>query len=468
MDAIVSSFSKNFKSKITDFLTKYTFALTLYAAMTGFIKRTRKLTAKDTILMMIFASFRSKPSSLVDMTGILKSLNPALDITPQSLQERINSPECCEFVKAILEEIMYDKITEKIDFSKHQPTLLKLFKRVLLEDSSKIELSDRLQEHFKGNGGSASKSALKMNAVYDLANKKFVHLSEHHGTTSDQTLGTTTLEILQEGDLLLRDLGYLKVANLKKIEAVHAFFLSRLSGTIAIYLTTKEGTPIPFALLFKKYSQDGRLDLDVYIGKERHLVRLVAFRVPEEVANKRRRSLHKNAKHQGRTTATENLLRQDFAIFITNVDRKTWPAEVIPTIYRIRWQIELIFKSFKSQLKIHVIVGENKNRIRTLLYSKWIAVIICQRIYQFVDYYAREVDGKEASFCKVVNLLLLLDNFMKIVLNGFTNKTMKMFLHSVDRCCCKDKRRKRKSTIQRIEDSEISYAENNLTKKLVA
>jgi hypothetical protein len=82
-----------------------------------------------------------------------------------------------------------------------------------------------LQKHFKGHGGNGSKSALKINTIYDLLSGRFVHLREHSGAKSDQTLGQETLEHLQRNDLLMRDLGYLKITNLDKIQKIGAFYL---------------------------------------------------------------------------------------------------------------------------------------------------------------------------------------------------------------------------------------------------
>ena len=98
MNQIISSFSNSFKSQITDFLTKSPL-LRMFARVTGFIRRERKLIARDALLTLILASFRSKPSSLVDMVSILKFLNPKARMTPQSLEERINNPGCFEIVK---------------------------------------------------------------------------------------------------------------------------------------------------------------------------------------------------------------------------------------------------------------------------------------------------------------------------------------------------------------------------------
>ena len=83
-----------------------------------------------------------------------------------------------------------------IDLKELQPALIKPFSRVLIEDSTKCELAKELQKEFHGFGGNASQSSLKINTVYDLIKAKFVHMSEHSGTMSDQTLGQMTKIVL--------------------------------------------------------------------------------------------------------------------------------------------------------------------------------------------------------------------------------------------------------------------------------
>ena len=81
--------------------------------------------------------------------------------------------------------------------------------------------------------------------------------------------------------------------------------------------------------------------------------RLIAYRAPQELADKRRREANKAAEKKGRTPKQESLNRLNFTFLLTNVPSEIWKAEVVGTIYTIRWQIELIFKGWKSGLQIH-------------------------------------------------------------------------------------------------------------------
>lgn len=430
----------------------------------GFYKRAqKKLSPGDFVQLMVIASFQSSPWCLKQMASALEDINPLTEISSQGLSERINSPGSQQLMKHVLAHTLQIKIEELPAYKELSPELLSSFNMVALEDSSKIELHESLRGLFVGQGGDASKSALKMHTVYDLISKRFLVMDEHSGKTSDKVLCKKVLGFIKKGNLLIRDLGFFYTEQLKCIKEIGAFYLSRLPANVLIRLELN-GKPISFGLLFKNKSLDGStLDLDVFIGEERFPTRLVAYRVPDQVANQRRRDLNKDAKHRGTTTQQETKDRQDFSIFITNVSRDIWPPKIVQTVYRLRWQIELIYKSWKSQLKIHFLRGKNEHRIRTLLYAKWLAIILCFSIYSLVFNVAKIDLNREVSLHKFVNWLLIGNRFETIVKQGLSKKLYDKLLKELS-LCCKDKRIKCKSSLERVFSESELYAETAIKK----
>ncbi len=91
--------------------------------------------------------------------------------------------------------------------------------------------------------------------------------------------------------------------------------------------------------------------MDVLLGPERAAVRLVALPVPEEVANQRRHKAKVSAQKRHRSPpGAEHLFSMGWNIFVTNVPAATWPPKVLAAIYRLRWRIEISFKTWKSHL----------------------------------------------------------------------------------------------------------------------
>ena len=61
---------------------------------------------------------------------------------------------------------------------------------------------------------------------------------------------------------------------------------------------------------------------------------------------------------------------------MTNVDKHHLTPERIATIARIRWQVELMFKCFKSIGKVDTSRGKKPYRILSEVYAKLIAALI--------------------------------------------------------------------------------------------
>jgi hypothetical protein len=111
--------------------------------------------------------------------------------------------------------------------------------------------------------------------------------------------------------------------------------------------------------------------------KERLPGRLIAVRVPAEVAARRRQNVREKARDHGREASREYLDLQEWTIFVTNgaPELLTWKEVVV--LYRARWQIELLFKLWKSHnhLAQHE-TDASPQRQMAVLYAKLIGVIV--------------------------------------------------------------------------------------------
>ena len=101
------------------------------------------------------------------------------------------------------------------------------------------------------------------------------------------------------------------------------------------------------------------------------------MRVPPEVAARRRQQAREKGRDHGRTASQEYLALLDWTIFVTNCPPEllTWKEVVV--LYRARWQIELLFKLWKSHNRLaQREVGASPQRQMAVLYAKLIAVIV--------------------------------------------------------------------------------------------
>ncbi|TLD39776.1 MAG: Mobile element protein [Candidatus Jettenia ecosi] len=191
---------------------------------------------------------------------------------------------------------------------------------------------------------------------------------------------------------MLRDLGYFIVKVFREIEHKGAFFLSRFLKDIPVCLSdsTDADAVELMSYLRQKYAHQAIVDMDVYLGKERVPCRLIGYRLSEEIVSQRRRKACEQFRKKGKTPSKEYLSWLEFSWYITNVDRQTWSAEVVGMVYRLRWQIELLFKSWKSLLEIHVLKGTRAERIECFLYGRFISITILTMLYGVCHLVCRE------------------------------------------------------------------------------
>jgi len=182
------------------------------------------------------------------------------------------------------------------------------------------------------------------------------------------------------------------------------FFLSRLNTQVSLWIREGEKfTALELPAMLGN-CRDRAIEMAVCLKKKKTVVavRLVAWRVPEEVANLRRMKLRKNARKKGRTASKRCLLLCDWSIFITNADQEKLPAAMIRTCYRVRWNVELIFKSWKSVLRIHrTNVKKNMHRLKCELYAKMILAVIVHRIHQLLNSHLWVAQKRELSLDKL-------------------------------------------------------------------
>jgi transposase len=204
-----------------------------------------------------------------------------------------------------------------------------------------------------GSGGKASSANCKLQAGYEYKKGELCFCQITAGTKPDNKYTDQLPTLLHKNDLAVIDQGYFKLKTFQSIDRKGAFYLTRLLVNINVR-DAETMTRIELANILKKLRQDAyQMHVIMENGKEEVYCRLICFRVSEQVAAKRRRRLKKEARKKGRNVSQRYLSLCDWTLMVTNVPEKLLPSEMVYPLYRLRWQIELIFKQLKSLLCIH-------------------------------------------------------------------------------------------------------------------
>ncbi|MCD4653753.1 transposase, partial [bacterium] len=115
--------------------------------------------------------------------------------------------------------------------------------------------------------------------------------------------------------------------------------------------------------------------------KSRISCRLIAIRVSEEIANKRRHDLKIRGKKKGYKPKQESLEMCNWTVMVTNIHSEWLSVDMVLALYSLRWQIEVLFKQIKSQLNIDKIDTSKEHRCRCEIIGRIIMCVLLHRIH---------------------------------------------------------------------------------------
>lgn len=340
------------------------------ARSSGFVQRASKMSGALFVQTLVFTWLSQPQATLEAMAQTAASLG--LAIRPQGLDDRF-SEQAARLVRQVLEAALGCLVR----VSPVSVPLLARFQGVYLFDSTTIALPDGLAGLWQGCGGrveQGSAAAVKVQIVFDLVAGSLRGLLQP-GRTQDKNAPTQAWN-LPKGALKIADLGYFSVKVLARLHAQGVFFLSRV----------QVGTKIALATEFVDLVEIGRLlqqqtwpvaDLPVRLGAGQKLAcRLLALRVPEAVAQERRRKLCHEAKRKGQPVSQARLALADWNLLVTNVPEDQLSLDEALVLVRARWQIELLFKLWKSQGQVDTWRSLNPWRILCEVYAKLLAQLV--------------------------------------------------------------------------------------------
>jgi Transposase DDE domain len=346
------------------------------AKRTGFIRRSRKLPASSFVNTLMFSACNQAATSLPDITADLHQ-QFSIDISKEGLHKKFSD----EGVK-FLQELVRLQLSQQ--FSPAGAELKKHFAHINIKDSSKFSLPSIYNKDYPGFGNFSKKNGLmNLQYEYDLVSGNWLCIELTTGHRNDQLDSRQTIGSIAKGDLYIRDLGYVTPTYLKAIIDKGAYFLNRMPPQVTIHTVGKRS--LNWRAIHRTFSKTGThtLDLDVLIYQREMLpCRLVIERATNEEYRKRLRHAEHSAKKHGVGLSQEHQLRCRYNAFITNVDREILPIDKIRKTYYLRWQIELVFKTWKSFFEINKVKKVKKERMECQLLAKLLWVLLNWQLFQ--------------------------------------------------------------------------------------
>ncbi len=346
-----------------------------------FTQRQSKLSPHEFVDTLMFSQLDHSQVSLQDCCNDLNQQHQK-HYSKVALHKRFNQSSV-DFLKAVLAEQLADHPSPV-----HGP-LWKPFNRILIGDSCKFSIPEHLAQDYPGfKGCRPAKALMNLQYAFDLKNGQWQYLEFTRATENDQRYSSKILDDIQADDLLLRDLGFVTHHYLQTVINKKAYFINRMPPKWNVF--QKENCkPINWKSVYHKIKKYGlkHMEMKVGIGKENKSIesRLIISAVPLSVYQKRLDKVEKHARSKGFQVSKEYKIHCRLNAFITNIPKEFLAADNISEVYRTRWQIELIFKTWKSLLLIHKTKPVKKHRFECQLLAKFIWILLNWKIFQAIS-----------------------------------------------------------------------------------
>lgn len=332
----------------------------------GAVERERKLSGA-VLAQALVLGWLHRPDATIEQLAQMAAAC-GQPISPQAIDQRFRA-STSEFFFHLLEAAVAQVVTTEpvaID-------LLRRFAGVWLEDSTVIRLPTCFADLWPGSGGrnGQSEAALKLHVELDLASGRLVGPQCVAGRHSDH--GSRLVDAVPKGGVWIADLGFFDLARLGQLDKRGVFWITRIQPHTALYHEDGERLHVDRAMRGVK----GPLDRSVRIGtRERMACRLIAHRAPASVVRKRRRRLEKDAARRGRAVSPTQRAWCRWTVIVTNIPPERLSVHEALVLLKMRWQIELLFKRWKSLGHVGQSRSANPWRVLTEIYAKLLGMLI--------------------------------------------------------------------------------------------
>ena len=321
----------------------------------GFCKRERDISPFRLALGLLETLANTKVESLADLQ---RSFNAVCrtNVHYKPFYNQLAKRQFPDFMRLLCERIMNEFTESCLVFVKESP--FKQFSKILIHDGSSFGLKSGLKDNFPGRFTTIKPAAVELHVTMDLLSEGVESIiltpdteSEVHYAPAPQTV---------TGSLVLLDRMFFIKDYLAKIEQADGHYVVRSKGVIN-------------PLIIKATRPDGR-DITSWQGKWLKSVRQNIRRY--ELVDL---TVRWSSNFEARIIASWDHKNNRVRYLVTNLSESLFNPKQVMEAYRLRWQIELMFKEWKSYANLHSFDTNNPAIAEGLIWSS-IASTLLKRL----------------------------------------------------------------------------------------
>jgi hypothetical protein len=331
---------------ITDFPQQIQHLLTDRATYLGkktnFIQRQRQLSAEGFLQGLVFAQLAHHQATRYHIHEFVTYAGDSL--SRQAIDKRFTG-RTVAFLEAVIGELLCLQVAD----IPCQEGLLNYFNGVYIVDGTRLTCGVKLL------------TRLNLQTGFVTFERAGVNVHDNGVKLAHQSLPT--------GALRLADLGFFDLDHFEQDNNDGIYWISRYkTGT---YLLTPD-TQQPIDLL-SQLQQADRLYMPVLVGKDKQVhAYLVAQRVGDDIAQQRRDKHIHHSQRKQQAVSPACLALSEWTIYLTNIPDLDTGA--IQALAQMRWQIENVFKLWKSEMGLDLTQSNDPIRQICLFLAKLIAI----------------------------------------------------------------------------------------------
>ena len=314
----------------------------------GFSKRERLITPFRFGLSVVASMATEQVITIADLHRQFNELWE-LDTDYKAFYKQLRKSTSPEFFRTSLCHIMGQLTMKVLGFEASQA--FRAFNRLILQHGSSFALHEALADVFPGRFNTVSPAAVELHCTLDLLQDAPITTALSPDTDSEHDYRPAPESL--RGDVFLADRGYLDLTYLRDIDRQGGFFIMRSKSHLnprVIDASREDGQRLTscqdrdFQAIIAKFPKRQRAELDVewLIEGEPFRLRLIVSWNPETKC---------------------------FDYLLTNLSQDRYPISMICLGYKLRWQVELLFKEWKSYTNLHKFDTEQATIAEALIWA---------------------------------------------------------------------------------------------------
>ena len=353
----------------------------------GFAQRLRNIVPFQLIVSVIAALGDKETRYFSEIHRYFNQLTDQ-NVRYKPFHNQLAKPGFAQLMREVAEKVLNHWVSTKL-LCTHQG--LSRFDSILIQDGSSFAVHDSLTQAYPGRFTTISPAAVEVRVTYNLIQGAI----EQSVLTPDSYSERAQLPDAAElnNKLMLGDRGYYSGRLLHEIDHHGGYYILRAKGLSKIpvhHVLREDGQVIskrvkPLCKVIKSLPRQQLVDMVVEI--EGRQTRLIAIWSPKEKRH---------------------------TYLVTNLKATEFSAREISQLYRLRWQVELLFKECKSHNNLQGFQTANPTLMEALVWGSLIAVtlkrFICSSIEQF---YALEMSTLTVSKTTVYWWYALLESIIR-------------------------------------------------------